>query len=202
MLFLFVFFSLPWLFSCYPIAIVIKCDVENISNFELFIKEERSTCVRIFDALLMILAFSCHSVFDGISIGVQTDNKIWTILIAILSHKLLIAFVLSMQVFERCRNGKNAKFILWFFSSVFAVMSPIGIFIVLLLEKSSNAPDEGNIVIIILSAISVGTIIYIVFLEIIDKSSSRTHISGFAQWIALVIGFGFMHAVSVSFHED
>ena len=165
----------------------------------------------------MILGFSCHAVFDGISIGVQSNSMIWTVLIAILSHKLLIAFILSVQIYERCfqivkgsdqpgqerqtKPIKRAKPILWMFSTLFALMSPIGIFIVMSMNND-DVPVEDKLHIIILAAISAGTIIYIVFLEIIDKSSSRTYISGMVQWIALVLGFGAMHLVSILFHEE
>lgn len=167
----------------------------------------------------MILAFSCHAVFDGISIGVQSGSRIWTVLVAILSHKLLIAFILSVQIYERCfqtvrtsssqpnakpqlRPIKRAKPILWMFSTIFAAMSPIGILIVLAMDSTDGTSSEKQLYIIILAAISSGTIIYIVFLEIIDKSSSRTHISGIVQWIALLLGFVLMHIVSILFHTD
>lgn len=166
---------------------------------------------------MIILAFSCHSIFDGISIGVQNDSgEIWTLLIAILSHKMIIAFILSFQIYKKCCNSivdentgdivkkpiKHAKLVLWLFSSLFAVMSPIGILIVIVMNNSSGeAPSETNLRIIILAAISSGTIIYIVFLEIIDKSTSRIHLSGIAQGVSLLIGFAVMHIISQTFHE-
>lgn len=168
----------------------------------------------------MILAFSCHAVFDGISIGVQSGSRVWTVLIAILTHKLLIAFILSVQIYERCfqkvvkpelENGdvpaqrkpmKRAKPILWVFSTIFALMSPAGIIIVLAFNGNGEAEADKPLHLILLAAFSAGTILYICFLEIIDKSSSRRYISGFVQWLALVIGFGLMHLVSTLFHED
>jgi len=79
-------------------------------------------------------------------------------------------------------------------------MSPIGIYIVMAMGSSGDAEKQLHIV--ILAAISSGTIVYIAFMEIIDKSSSRTYISGLCQWVALLIGFGMMHLVSSLFHED
>ncbi|KAH7639813.1 zinc transporter zip2-like protein [Dermatophagoides farinae] len=173
----------------------------------------------IIDNFLLILAFSCHSIFDGISIGVQTKNdEIWTMLIAILSHKLLIAFILSFQIYEKCQEKitsssssssmlikqrpiKGAKLILWFFSTLFALMSPIGIIFIMIMNDASDAPSESSLHIIVLAAISAGTILYIVFFEIIDKTTSRLHLNGIAQWIALAIGFGLMHFISHLFHE-
>lgn len=169
----------------------------------------RSVCSRIFDAFLLILAFSCHSVFDGISIGVQNGSRVWTVLIAILSHKLLISFIISVQIYEQSqKNGgdgnssrRTSRFILWFFMVLFASMSPVGIFIVLI-SSANAAPGEQQLHIIVLAAISAGTIIYICFLEIIDKRKTRKHISGFIQWIALILGFSLMHLVASCFPEE
>ena len=167
--------------------------------------KNKSILARVFDVFLLILAFSVHSTFDGISIGVQSGSRIWTVLIAILSHKLLIAFILSVQIYEQSqnpndRNKKTAKAILWVFMAMFAAMSPIGILIVILMDNvASNGEQQLHI--IVLAAISAGTIIYITFLEIIDKSKSRPVLSGFVQWVALVIGFGLMHLVASCFPE-
>lgn len=181
--------------------------------------EKCSVKSRILDCVLIILAFSCHSIFDGISIGVQgTTTETWQLLIAILSHKLLIALMLSFQIYAKCHetipaplkpvlgspNGpmkvpmRYAKMILWLFSAVFSIMSPLGIFIVIGLNTSAS---ETNYAIIVLAAISAGSLIFIVFVEIIDKASVRNQISGLVQWTALLIGFFAMYAVSIAFAE-
>ena len=171
--------------------------------------DNRSVCSTFFDAFLLILAFSCHSVFDGISIGVQNGSRVWTVLIAILSHKLLISFIISVQIYEQSQNKnhkiakgsrKTARLILWFLMAFFAAMSPIGIIIALICSAGA-APGEQQLHIIILAAISAGTIIYICFLEIINKANSRKHISGFIQWLALILGFTLMHLVASCFPE-
>nr|XP_027203706.1 myb-like protein A [Dermatophagoides pteronyssinus] len=196
----------------------------NDNNVNDHITDNKSSIwPNIIDNFLLILAFSCHSIFDGISIGVQTKHdEIWTMLIAILSHKLLIAFILSFQIYEKCNEKlsinplsgsssiikhqrrqhiKGAKLILWFFSTLFALMSPIGIFIVMIMNNQSDTPNEKSLHIIILAAISAGTILYIVFFEIIDKQTTRLHLNGLVQWIAMAIGFGLMHLISQLFHE-
>lgn len=167
----------------------------------------QSVCSRITDAFLLILAFSCHSIFDGISIGVQTGSRIWTVLIAILSHKLLISFILSVQIFEQSQDGSNqsnrkaARAILGFFMVLFSAMSPIGILVVLLMSSSASANGEEQLHIIILASISAGTIIYICFLEIIQKTKMKQNICGLVQWIALLLGFALMHLIASFFPE-
>ncbi|UXI15403.1 putative G-protein coupled receptor [Sarcoptes scabiei] len=198
-----------------------ESDENSENNETIDEEEEESIWPYIVENFLLILAFSCHSIFDGISIGVQADeNEIWTMLIAILSHKLLIAFMLSFQIYEKCRprvrleayraeqdlidhlNGyhhhhhhqnnqdhhhhhhhqrsenhldqsrnesiRHAKTILWLFSTLFAAMSPIGILIVIIMNDSVSRPSESSLHIIVLASISAGTILYIVFIEIIE----------------------------------
>lgn len=175
--------------------------IMNIVDGDQDAKSTSSIWPHLIDNFLLILAFSCHSIFDGISIGVQTkSDEIWTMLIAILSHKLLISFILSFQIYEKChekiitptsttltvkqRPIKGAKIILWFFSTMFALMSPIGILIVMIMNNVSDTPSEKSLHIIILAAISAGTILYIVFFEIIDKQTTRLHLNGLVQWLA------------------
>jgi len=140
------------------------------------------------------------------------------VLIAILSHKLLIAFILSVQIYERCCQDvnddpnveiatsksptKSAKLILLIFGVLFSAMSPIGILIVIALDSANSADGEQQqLHIIVLAAISAGTIVYIVFLEIVDKASSRTYITGLVQWTALLVGFLLMAFIARALPE-
>lgn len=169
----------------------------------------------ILDSLKILLAFSAHSIFDGISIGVQPNStEVWHLLLAILSHKLLIAFILSFQVYDRCfaytttpsgfmlrEPVPGAKRVLWFFGVSFALMSPLGIILVMLVMDEPTEGQPLNLTVIVLSALASGNILYIVFLEIIDKSLARVHLNGFAQLVALLVGFGLMHLVVVTSHK-
>lgn len=181
------------------------------------IEEHKPKGVRyyIFDSLKILLAFSAHSIFDGISIGVQSSpTEVWHLLLAILSHKLLIAFILSFQVYDRCfvytttatgimsrEPVAGAKRVLWFFGALFALMSPLGILLVILVMDEPAAGQPLNLPVIVLSALASGTILYLVFLEIIDKSLARVHLNGFTQLVALLVGFGLMHSVVMLSHE-
>lgn len=162
----------------------------------------------IAESLLILLAFSTHALFDGISVGVQTNSKIWTVLVAIMSHKVVITFVLSMQVHRQaCPNGQKdplsvtrATITLWMFNLIFASLSPTGVLIIMLLGNNVS-PDNG-LYHTLLASIASGTILYIVFLEIIDKSTSRRHLSGLVQWVALIVGFGLIHLISILFKDN
>lgn len=46
--------------------------------------------------LVLIVAFSAHSVFDGVAIGVQQEvSRLWTMFFAICSHKLVVSLAVG-----------------------------------------------------------------------------------------------------------
>jgi len=117
--------------------------------------------------------------------------------IAIAAHKLLISFVISVELYEKC----SSIVLVVFHMTLFSIMSPIGILIVILAENSLNSDSEANPVVILLSAISSGTILYIVFFEILQKERV-SNLSEIVQIIAMAIGFGLMFLVTTTLRED
>jgi zinc transporter 1/2/3 len=153
---------------------------------------------RFLHGLVIIIAFSIHSLFDGISIGIKTtSSEIWTMFIAISSHKLLIAFIISVELYEKCAN----IILVVFHMTLFSMMSPIGILIVIIAEESLDSESETNLIVVLLSAISSGTILYIVFFEILQKERV-SRLSGIIQLVSMAIGFGIMFCVTNTLKES
>ncbi len=84
--------------------------------------------------------------------------------------------------------------------TLFSIMSPIGILAVILAEESLNSNSETNPIVILLSAISSGTILYIVFFEILQKDRV-SKLSGIIQFVSMGIGFGLMFCVTNTLKE-
>ena len=95
----------------------------------------------------------------------------------------------GMELFEKTSSLPMTASLMAIFSS----MSPIGIFIVILTE--SKISDNDSPVIILLSAVATGTILYIVFFEILQRD--KGHRSGPAPpkffglilYVSMIIGF-------------
>lgn len=52
--------------------------------------------VRFIQGFVVIIAFSAHSVFDGVAIGLQEEpSRLWTMFFAICSHKLVVALAVG-----------------------------------------------------------------------------------------------------------
>lgn len=172
-----------------------KCD---IASHEHTLVKAEPLYVRFFHGLMIVTAFSIHSLFDGISIGVKdTSAGLWTMFVAICSHKLLVALIVSVELFDKCASFALVVLHMTFF----ALMSPLGIISVVLSQNSITADSEANPLTILLSAIASGTILYIVFLEILQKDRV-TKLKPLIQFISLALGFAIMFAVTIVIKDE
>ncbi|CAG2117403.1 unnamed protein product [Medioppia subpectinata] len=183
-----------------PVLIAIRCHKSkcDISTHMHNVVKLEPLYIRLVHGLVIISAFSIHSIFDGISIGVKTTRpEIWTMFIAIASHKFMISLILGIEIYEKCHN-----FLLVVFQMIlFSIMSPIGIITVILTENSYDINGEDNPFTIFLSAMASGTILYIVFFEILQKERA-TKLKPIVQFLAIFIGFGLMFLVTITIRED
>ena len=75
-------------------------------------------------SVMLLLALSFHSVFDGLAIGLQKDSSsLIAILVAVMLHKAVMSFSLGLSIAQSNLSVKS--FILS--NVLFAVSSPIGI---------------------------------------------------------------------------
>ncbi|NP_997748.2 zinc transporter ZIP1 [Danio rerio] len=142
-----------------------------------------------FRSFMLFLSLSLHSVFEGLAIGLQTTNaKVLEICIAILVHKSIIVFSLSVKLVQ------SAVKPLWvvLYVTVFAIMSPLGIGIgIVVIETERQA---GGLIQAVLEGLAAGTFIYITFLEILPhelNSSERPLL----KVLFLLCGFSIMAAL-------
>lgn len=151
--------------------------------------------VRFMQGFVTIIAFSAHSVFDGLAIGLQsTTNQIYTMLFAISMHKLVVAFAVGLEIFGQT----SSVYMTAFHMSLFSIMSPIGIWIVIFSQQNSGLiREDESLFFIMLSAAATGTIIYIVFFEILQKDRSESNVNGLVLWVIMLAGFVLMVSVNV-----
>lgn len=137
----------------------------------------------ILKCILLVFALSFHSIFDGLAIGLQDDvPSLIQLSFAILVHKLPIAFVVGLDVYSKTNSIKIVTYHMFPFS----LMSPIGILI------ASAAFMIDDKIISILTALSTGSLIYITFFEILLREKMESKLSGFLQFVSVLIGFLFM----------
>lgn len=127
--------------------------------------------------LLIVLALSVHELFEGMALGLEdTAMNVWMFFGAIASHKLVLAFCVGVELIVAKTDRRLAiAYIL-----IFAVVSPIGIGIGMLVSQSISALITGAV----LQGIATGTLVFVVFFEILKKSGT-----GLVQFLAVLVGF-------------
>lgn len=140
--------------------------------------------------LLIVSAFGAHSIFDGVAIGAQESvEKVWTIFLAISCHKLIIAAVVGLELYSATLESH-----LWTMVhlSIFSVMSPIGILLVVLAQNSLHI-NSNHPTMILLQSFATGTLLYIVFVEILQPKEDHAYEKNkFGKSISLIAGFSLM----------
>ncbi|XP_068170374.1 zinc transporter ZIP1 [Antennarius striatus] len=139
-----------------------------------------------FRSFMLFLSLSLHSVFEGLAIGLQsTDSKVLEICIAILVHKSIIVFSLSVKLVQ------SAVGPLWVvaYITVFALMSPIGIGIGIGVMEAQLA--AGPLIQAILEGLAAGTFVYITFLEILPHELNSPG-KQLLKVVFILLGFSIM----------
>ncbi|XP_012692041.1 zinc transporter ZIP1 [Clupea harengus] len=139
-----------------------------------------------FRSFMLFLSLSLHSVFEGLAIGLQTtESKVLEICIAILVHKSIIVFSLSVKLVQ------SAVPPLWVaaYVLVFALMSPLGIGVGIGVMEARLA--SGALIQAVLEGLAAGTFIYITFLEILPHELNSPE-RQLPKVLFILIGFSVM----------
>ncbi|XP_046971721.1 zinc transporter ZIP1-like [Vanessa cardui] len=138
--------------------------------------------------LLIVLALSIHELFEGLAVGLESSTShVWYMLGAVSAHKLVIAFCIGVELIAtRTKTWLSVVYI-----TTFAIVSPLGIGIGLLLVGGEGATAAG-VYSVVLQGLASGTLLYVIFFEI--WKSDRT---GILQYIAALVGFGLMFGLQL-----
>ncbi|CAG5859126.1 unnamed protein product [Menidia menidia] len=143
-----------------------------------------------FRSFMLFLSLSLHSVFEGLAIGLQsTDSKVMEICIAILVHKSIIVFSLSVKLVQSAvRPLWVALYIL-----VFAAMSPLGIAVGVSVMEARLA--AGALIQAVLEGLAAGTFVYITFMEILPHELNSAG-KQLLKVLFILLGFTVMAALT------
>jgi len=139
------------------------------------IKSQSAAAATSFEAslrgFLVILALSLHAVFEGVALGIAPEERsVWYLFFAIASHKFVISFCLGMQFVS---SGIQV-FLTVLYLATFSVISPIGAGIgIALSETVTSEASLQTTVVTVLQGLATGTLLYVVFFEIIEKERNQ-----------------------------
>ncbi|TRY68979.1 hypothetical protein TCAL_09729, partial [Tigriopus californicus] len=144
---------------------------------------------------LVILALSLHAVFEGIAVGLTNkEANVWYLLFAIAAHKYVIAFCLGIQFVT---TGIR-PFLIIIYIGVFSLISPFGILIGTLLTGTVSVDEElQNPTVTILQGLATGTLLYVVFFEVLENERRQKKMKGIYQALFVILGFLVMIVVQL-----
>ncbi|KAH8319649.1 hypothetical protein KR074_002830 [Drosophila pseudoananassae] len=138
----------------------------------------------------IIVALSLHELFGGMAIGLEmTVSTVWFMTGAISVHKLVLAFCIGMEIMMAHTQWILAVVYLL----VFSIVTPIGVGIGIAVSESSAA-DQPSTVSGILQGLACGTLIYVVFFEIVAKGHAGLRVL-FSSLAGFVLMFGLQIAI-------
>jgi zinc transporter 1/2/3 len=137
--------------------------------------------------LLVVLALSIHELFEGLAVGLESSSRtVWYMFGAVSAHKLVIAFCIGVELVTS--GMRTLLVVIYVFT--FAVVSPMGIGIGIAVTEQQESSTA--LVSVILQGLASGTLLYVVFFEILSEDRK----SGIKQYFAVLLGFIVMFGIT------
>jgi zinc transporter 1/2/3 len=136
-------------------------------------------------SILLLIALSFHSVFEGLSIGLSEDkDQLISMFIAVLVHKAVMAFSLGLNIAQS--NLSKRSFI--FSNIIFSIASPLGLGIGIFVTDLPNTLPR-SIASGVLQGICGGTFLYITFFEVLPH---EMNVPSNRLWkvLFIILGYG------------
>lgn len=135
-------------------------------------------------SLLLSVALSLHSIFEGLAIGLQTNvEEVLQIFAAVVLHKCVIAFSLSLNLVQS--NLKTIVIVQ--LTLIFCLAAPIGLGIGMGVMELSNSL-EANVLSGILQGLACGTFLYVTFFEVLPHELNNSDLRT-PKMIFIILGF-------------
>ncbi|XP_045101639.1 protein zntC-like isoform X2 [Portunus trituberculatus] len=140
-------------------------------------------------SLLVILALSFHSVFEGLAVGLQVrEVDVWYLLGAISAHKFVIAFCMGLELLA---SGTSAG-VMVIYMVVFALVSPLGVAFGILVTENLAADTSSHLLTVtVLQGLAGGTILYVTFFEVLERERGRPG-GRLLKFLFVLLGFSAM----------
>ncbi|XP_022105825.1 zinc transporter ZIP3-like [Acanthaster planci] len=136
-------------------------------------------------SVLLLLALSFHSIFEGLAIGLQTSvSHLLGIFAAVAIHKTILSLSLGNALVQENRS----KTFVFLSSFGFAAMAPLGIVFGILLFNEEEGLVKSAIS-GVLQGIATGTFLYITFFEVLGKEMGAPG-DRMLKVLCAILGFG------------
>ena len=137
-----------------------------------------------FRLYILILALSMHSIFEGLALGLITEvDLLVQITAAIVIHKSIIAFSLSVNLVQHEMKTKTVVKS----TILFSIISPIGTGIGMTVLRGSTQ-QSSSLASGILQGIANGTFLYVTFFEIFQQELAERG-SRLIKVLSMIVGY-------------
>lgn len=142
--------------------------------------------------LLTVVALSFHEVFEGMAIGLENIvENMWYLSIAVATHKMVITFCIGLEL----AYSNTRRLVLVMYMAIFSIVTPVGIAAGLILAQfdcGSPSKSSGPVA-IVLQGLAAGTLLYVVFFEVLARHKQP----GFSHVFAIMLGFSILLVLQI-----
>ena len=141
-------------------------------------------------SLLLLMALSLHSLFEGLAVGLQKQtSQVIGIFAALVLHKSILSFSLGMNLVQsKLSRAATVKSVLLFSLSA-PVGLGIGIGIINLWDSQASNLAQG-----LLQGIACGTFLYVTFFEVLPHEFNSSD-KRLIKIVCLLLGFSTVTAI-------
>ncbi|XP_067666729.1 zinc transporter ZIP1-like [Haliotis asinina] len=141
-------------------------------------------------SFLLLVALSLHSIFEGLSVGLETEKgNVLGIFAALVLHKSILSFSLGMNLVQTNLSSKLMLRSILFFSVTAPLGVGIGIGIMHLWDSTASSLVQG-----LLQGLACGTFLYITFFEVLPHEFNSHH-DRLLKLLFLLLGYSTVTAI-------
>ena len=145
-------------------------------------------------AIVILLALSFHTIFDGLAVGLQDEERdVWTTTIAITIHKTIVSVSLGMELSAGVKGRSSLRAILLLF--LFAIMAPVGVAVGMGVTSSHVDMRAHLLAGGVLQAVATGSFLYVTFFEMLGVELGQR--ATVARIAVTALGFGAMAVAKI-----
>lgn len=149
-------------------------------------------------AIVLMCSLSFHSIFEGVLIGTADSvETVWVLIVIIAGHKWAEVLAIANTLTPEQRQGRLACILL----SIFSLSSPLGTVLGWIVEELKDGDNSGwaSQLECVLNALSVGSLFYIGFVEVIPEefTGSKNSMKKFGLLLLGIVAMYFLTAFHV-----
>ena len=131
---------------------------------------------------MLVVALSMHAIFEGIALGLSNDfTGTLNIMLGLFIHKVAASVSLGSSIAKNFAENEKRKGV--FLIIIFAIATPSGILLGLLLQKTDKLMIK-----VVFNSLAAGTFLYIAASEVIVEEFSMPDRYKWMQYFSFLFG--------------